>query len=87
MGWGKGNALTLGNGTNGVDGMEGFEEFARNELKQKTGIGWFTRIGMQFYFELERQITKTRNGIGRDLCSGTKAGLLLRGAEAGGMNE
>ena len=54
MGWGKGNALTLGNGTNGVDGMEGFEEFAENELKQKTGTGWFTRIGMQFYIELER---------------------------------
>lgn len=87
MGWGKGNAMTLWNGTNREDGMEGFEEFAGNVGKQAIGFECIKRIGMQFYFELERQITKTRNGIGRDLCSGTKAGLLLRGAEAGGMNE
>jgi len=28
VGWGKGNAMTLQNGTNRMDGMEGFEEFA-----------------------------------------------------------
>lgn len=39
MGWGKGNALTLWNGTNGEDGMEGFEEFAGNVEKQITKIG------------------------------------------------
>jgi len=32
--WGKGNAMTLRNGTNLEDGMKGFEEFAENVGKQ-----------------------------------------------------
>jgi len=34
VGWGKGNAMTLWNGTNLEEGMEGFEEFAENVGKQ-----------------------------------------------------
>jgi hypothetical protein len=39
VGWGKGNAMTLWNGTNRLDGMEEFEEFAGNVGKQKASIG------------------------------------------------
>ena len=35
MGWGKGNALTLGNGTNRIAELKGYEEFMNCENHAK----------------------------------------------------